>query len=85
MIKFLDVRDLGDSKFLVSVLNEGKTEKFTVISRRIFIEEMNKEMPFLNSDNKRFYEVCGQTLTFRKKLSEAIQKLEARQPELQAA
>lgn len=85
MIKLIDVESLGNSKFLVSVSNDGKLEKYIVTSKKVFIEEMNEEMSYFNSEDKKFNDIWGQSLAFRKKVSKAIHKLESLQPELQVA
>jgi hypothetical protein len=84
MIKLLSVENLGDSKYLISVLNDGETEKYVLVEDSLFIEEINESMPLLSCKDRKFSDVWGSGLAFRKEVMRRIKKIKSLKPELQA-
>ena len=75
MIKLLDVKSLGNSNFEIFLSHNGIKKKIVIVQREVFIDEINESLFYFNSDNRDFYDVWGQSLDFRKEVSNKVKQL----------
>lgn len=86
MIKLLNVKSLGNSKFEVQFECEGKLKKEIVSNEEHEVGDMGRTVAVIVAENPEFYDFWGQSLEFRKEVSSSINSLkEDKLPELQAA
>ena len=86
MIKLLSIKPLGNLYFELSVSHNGIKKKIIIVQHEILIEEVNETLTYLNTDDKDFYDVWGQSFDFRQEVSKKIKQLkEAEITELQLA
>ena len=86
MIKLIEAKSLGDSKFEILVSQDGMKKRFVIVQNKVFIEEMNEFMYYFTAEDRGFSDVWGQSFDFRQEVSKKIKQLkEAEIPELQLA
>ncbi len=86
MIKLKEIEKIDDSTFKIKVLHNLTLKTFLIFCNYHFVDSLQEEMMYFNSDNNDFYDVWGQSLDFRKEVYRKINQLrEAEIPELQAA
>ncbi len=86
MIKLLEIKLLGDSKFEILVSQNGIKKKFVIVQHQTFIDSMKEPLFYLNCGDKDFSDVWSQSYDFRQEVSQKIKQLkQAEIHELQPA
>ncbi len=85
MVKLKSIEKIDESTFKIKVLHNRSLKTFLIFCKYHFIDSLQEEMMYFNSDNDEFYNLWGYA-DFRKEVSKKINQLkEAEIPELQVA
>lgn len=75
MIQLKDVEKIDESTFKIRVLHNQKLKTYLVSCKYHFVKSLREEMMYLNSNDKDFYDVWGQSLDFRQEVFKKINQL----------
>lgn len=75
MTKILGIKPISDDTFEILLLKNDVKRKFTVTRREVYIDSMNEYMSYFVAVEPEFYEVWGESLSLRKKISKAINRI----------
>ena len=70
MIKLKNVEKIDESTFKIQVLHNRTLKTFLIFCKYHFIDSLQEEMMYFNSDNGEFYNLWGYA-DFRKEVSQA--------------
>ena len=81
MIKLKNIEKIDESTFKIQVLHNRTLKTFSIFCKYHFVDSLQEEMMYFNSDDNEFYNLWGYA-DFRKEVSQAIKSL-AKKGELQ--
>lgn len=75
MIQLKNIEKVDESTFKIQVLHNRKLKTHLIFCKYHFVESLQEEMMYFNSDDKDFYDVWGQSFSFRQEVSKKIKQL----------
>lgn len=86
MIKLLEVEQLEEKRFSISVSVNGEEKKYLVQTKEHLVENIDEPMWLIVPEDESFFEIWGQNLNFRREVARSIQSLRKNViPELETA
>ncbi len=77
MIKVINVKQIDENIFDVFVSNFGKPQHYNVLRRFVFLQEIDKSMPFLNCEEQEFSNIYGYSSELRQDIWNLIKQAES--------
>ena len=78
-------KNLGDLRFEITFKHNKKTQTAIITQKNYWVAEISENISTINSEMPEFYDIWGQSLSFRKEVCRAINQENIKNTELQAA